>query len=71
VFNAMLEKALRLCEAEFGLLTRIEGENFSVVALHGAPPAFVEAMREPQQIVPGQNNLRIRHEDCVHAFLLV
>jgi adenylate cyclase len=54
VFDAMLEKALRLCEAEFGVLTRIEGENFSVVAAQGAPPAFVEAMREPQQIVPGQ-----------------
>ena len=38
VFEAMLEKALRLCEAEFGLLTRIEGENFSAVALRGAPP---------------------------------
>ena len=53
VFDAMLERAIALCAAEFGVLTRIEGENFSVVASHGAPPEFIEAMREPQQIVPG------------------
>jgi adenylate cyclase len=67
VFDAILEKALRLCEAEFGLLTRIEGENFSTVALREAPPAFAEAMRQPHKIMPGQAHHRLLEgADVVH-----
>ncbi len=42
VFDAMLEKALRLCEASFGVLSTINGENFSGIAVHGAPPELAE-----------------------------
>jgi GAF domain-containing protein len=67
VFDAMLEKALRLCEAEFGLLTRIEEKNFSAVALRGAPPAFAEAMRQPYKTTPGQAHHRLLEgADVVH-----
>jgi two-component system, NtrC family, sensor kinase len=59
VFDAMLEKALQLCEAEFGLLTKIEGDNFSAIALRGAAPAFAEAMRQPYKIAPGQAHHRL------------
>jgi GAF domain-containing protein len=68
VFDAVLEKAMRLCEASFGLLTRIEGETFSGVASHGAPPEFAEFMRQPQQIVPGQAHHRLlQGTDVVHT----
>ena len=48
VFKAMLENAVRICEAKFGILFLSEGDAFRTVALHGAPPAYAEARwREP------------------------
>jgi GAF domain-containing protein len=43
VFQAMLEKAVRICEAKFGTLYLREGDGFCAVALHNAPPAYAEA----------------------------
>src|SRR5262249_4006301 len=40
VFNAMLENAVRLCEASFGNLLLREGDTFRRVATHNAPPNF-------------------------------
>jgi len=46
VFAAMLEKAVRICDANFGVLVLHEGGNtFRVVAMHNAPPEFVELRR--------------------------
>ena len=45
VFKAMLENAVRICEAKFGILFLSEGDAFRTVALHGAPPAYAEARR--------------------------
>ena len=42
VFQAMLENATRICGAKFGVLWSAEGDAFRAVALHGAPPSFVE-----------------------------
>src|SRR6516164_2389519 len=47
VFDAMLAKAVRLCEAEFGHLFLYDGEAFHAAALHSASQAFVEVRRRP------------------------
>ena len=46
VFSAILENATRLCQAKFANLFLVEGEAFRNVALHGAPPTFIEARRQ-------------------------
>src|SRR5262249_2651983 len=43
VFYAMLQNATRICEAKFGTLYLREGEGFRTVAVHNAPPAYIEA----------------------------
>ena len=45
VFNAMLENATRICDAEFGTLYLREVDAFRAVAIHNAPPAYVQARK--------------------------
>ena len=48
VFDTILEKATRICEAKFGTLYLRDGDAFRVVAMHNTPPAYAEArQREP------------------------
>ena len=42
VFDAMLEKAMRLCEAAFGTLRTYDGERLNLGASRGASPALLE-----------------------------
>jgi GAF domain-containing protein len=42
VFQSMLEKATQLCEASFGSLLLLEGDNFRRVALHNTPAKYAE-----------------------------
>src|SRR5205809_6299541 len=52
VFDAMLEKALSLCEAEFGNLRTFDGERFHQAAMRGMPEAVWDLWREPQKPSP-------------------
>ena len=68
VFDAMLEKALRLCAAAFGNLLVYDGRLFSFVSIQGDPD-LVEHMRgrEPFAPVPGTALSRIvEGEDVAH-----
>src|SRR3984893_18661162 len=51
VFDAMLEKAMHLCEAAFGYLMTYDGERFQEVAHQGLPPRFAEYL--PRMDQPG------------------
>ena len=42
VFQAMLENAVRICEAKFGTLYLREADGFRAVATHNAPTPYVE-----------------------------
>jgi GAF domain-containing protein/FixJ family two-component response regulator len=42
VFDAMLDRALQLCDAGFGLLHTFDGERIDVAAYRGVSPAFAE-----------------------------
>jgi two-component system, NtrC family, sensor kinase len=70
VFDAMLEKALRFCEAQFGSLMTYDGEFFSLVAQRGHPD-FDRWIREAQadrfHPEPGMATARIvAGESVVH-----
>ena len=47
VFDAMLENAMRICEAKFGHYVGTRGDLFRAAALHGAPPELAEERRGP------------------------
>jgi len=47
VFEAMLDKAMRLCDAAFGVFETYDGEFFRATALRGVPPALAEFLRKP------------------------
>jgi transcriptional regulator with GAF, ATPase, and Fis domain len=67
-FDAMLEKATRLCEADFGIFWKYDGERFYPAALRGVPQAYAEfAMREPLKFDPESGIGRIeRGESLAH-----
>ena len=53
VFEAVLENAVRICEAKLGVLVLCEDGGFRHVAAHGVPPAYVEYRQREPLIRPG------------------
>jgi GAF domain-containing protein len=45
VFAAMLENAVRICNATFGNIFRWDGDAFHLMAVHKTPPAFAKARK--------------------------
>jgi GAF domain-containing protein/CheY-like chemotaxis protein/HPt (histidine-containing phosphotransfer) domain-containing protein len=69
VFDAMLEKALRLCEAAFGFLGTYDGERFRAVVERGLPLALADFVRQPYRPHPGvPPEPLLRGEDVIHIF---
>ena len=46
VFQAMLENAVRICDAKFGVLFRVDNETVNPVAHFGVTPEHAEFMRQ-------------------------
>ena len=45
VFDAMLQNAVRICEAKFGVMFRFDGDLAYAVAMLNLPPALDEYLR--------------------------
>ena len=53
VFSTVLEKAVRICEAKFGMLYRHENGRLSLMAARDVPPLFAAAQEGPFTPAPG------------------
>ena len=61
VFQAMLENATRLCEAQFGVLNLYENGALRMGAMHNVPSAFAEFLQsQPAGYQPMPNSLLAR-----------
>jgi two-component system, NtrC family, sensor kinase len=73
VFQAMLENAVRICDAKFGILFRYDNEAFDPVADFGVPSALAEYLRQSFRLVPGSGEAdkaggphrRLRRRSCL------
>ena len=67
VFDAILDKAMQLCEAAFGIYWSFDGQSFETKALGQVPPAYADALRGPQVFSPATAHGRIvRGEPVAH-----
>jgi GAF domain-containing protein len=69
VFDALLDKAMRLCDAAFGMLNSYDGHKFRTVAMRGVPDKYAEFRRSnPPTYGPGTSPARlVAGESFVHV----
>jgi signal transduction histidine kinase len=67
VFQAVLEKATRICEATFGTLYRFDGVAFYHAAGHGTPDTLIQVQKQQGSFVPEPGTLmhRVMHTRAV------
>src|SRR5262249_43862376 len=66
VFGAMLDKAMRLCGAAFGILRTYDGQRFNASAARGVPPRFAEFLASnPQDPQPGTMGFQLLETKAV------
>jgi hypothetical protein len=69
VFDAMLDKAMHLCEAAFGILSTYDGDHFHAVALHGVSQEYAATyLGEPYRPGPGTTHDRLIQGDRRSCF---
>jgi GAF domain-containing protein len=67
VFDAMLDKAMSLCEAASGVLMTYDGEYLHAVSWRGVPEVFYDYLRKPVRPAPGNTVFRLlQGEEVVH-----
>jgi len=70
VFDSMLDKATRLCEASFGIMNTYDGERFGAGAAYRVPAALVEWRERNPSVLFGPGTAPARMaagEDLVHT----
>ena len=67
VFQAMLDNATRICEANFGGLYVRDGDEFRLAAIHNMPPALVDARRRVRPEMQTPLGRAIRNKQVVHV----
>ena len=60
VFQAMLENAVRICDAKFGFMNRYDGDTWKVAAVHGAALAYTEYPQQQGYQRPGPETVVAR-----------
>ncbi len=56
VFDAILANAMRICGDQYGSLLLFDGSKMRVMALHNAPPEFVE-LRKNNPVIPLEKSI--------------
>ena len=70
VFTAMLENAVRICDAKFGTMFRFDGKAFHQMAHLGLPPALAEFMQQRgsfQPVAGAPLDRLLRTKNLVHS----
>src|SRR5262249_13282039 len=67
VFQAMLDNATRICEANFGGLYVRDGDEFRLAAIHNMPPALAAARRRVRPEMQTPMGRAIRNKQVVHV----
>src|SRR6516162_2490412 len=69
VFDALLEKAMRLCDASMGVFARFDGNRFKPAVSRGVPPRYADylATTSEQPSPEGTNQRVLAGEDVAHV----